>query len=106
VDQKIDGGPSVLYDAVVLLVSAEGAELLANEATARDFIADAFAHLKFIGHTADALPLLEKAGVADSADAGVIELAKRGDAATFVKACRPLRIWDREPNVKAAMPPS
>ncbi len=42
--QMIDGGPSVLYDAVAVLASEEGAALLAKEAAARDFVADAFAH--------------------------------------------------------------
>ena len=62
-DEKVDGGPSVLFDAVVLLPSQEGADLLAKEPTARDFVADAFAHLKFIGYADQALPLLKKAGV-------------------------------------------
>ena len=62
-DEKIDGGPSVVFDAVAVLLSDAGAALLAEEATARDFVADAFAHCKFIAHTAAAMPLLQKAGV-------------------------------------------
>src|SRR3954469_13317741 len=50
----IDGRPSVLFDAVALLVSEEGAHRLAHEAAARDFVADAFAHCKFIGFSAAA----------------------------------------------------
>jgi hypothetical protein len=42
--KKIDGGPSVVFDAVALLVSDAGAEFLVNESTVRDFVADAFAH--------------------------------------------------------------
>lgn len=53
-DQMIDGGPSVLYDAVVLLTSDSGMLELMNESTARDFVADAFAHCKFIGYSASA----------------------------------------------------
>ena len=34
-------------DAVALLVSEEGAALMAEEASVRDFVADAFAHRKF-----------------------------------------------------------
>ena len=34
----------MLYDAVAILVSADGAKLLSQEATAKDFISDAFAH--------------------------------------------------------------
>ena len=49
--QKVNGGPSELYDAAVILLSADSAKLLANEATAKDFVSDAFAHAKSIGHT-------------------------------------------------------
>ena len=72
--QKIDGGPSVLYDAVALLVSEEGAGTLASDATARDFVTDAFAHAKFVAYTADAMPLLRKAGVAGDLDEGCVAL--------------------------------
>ncbi len=70
--QKLDGGPSVLYDAVALLVSHAGATLLAQEASARDFVADAFAHCKFIGYSEAALPLLAKAGVPTDMDEGFV----------------------------------
>ena len=47
-NQKIGGGPSVIYDAVAVLPSAEGvADLLKNK-SAIDFVSDAYAHLKFI----------------------------------------------------------
>ena len=42
-DQMIDGGPSVLYDAVALLLAAEAMADLLLEPSARDFVADAFA---------------------------------------------------------------
>lgn len=99
-DEKIDGGPSVVFDAVVLLPSEAGVEALCREATARDFVADAFAHLKFIGYVASAEPLMTRAGVAPEADAGVIRLGKASDAVGFGKACRKLRYWDRESEVK------
>jgi catalase len=99
-DEKIDGGPSVVFDAVVLLPSAEGAMLLARESTARDFVADAFAHLKIIGHNQAAEPLLRKAGVAEERDEGVLPLESAGDAERFVVACRRLRFWPREGRVK------
>jgi catalase len=93
--QKIDGGPSVLYDAVAVLPSAQGAAMLAKDATAKDFVADAFAHCKFIGHTADANNLFDAAGVKDRDD-GFVPLAKSKDAKTFVTQCRELRFWARE----------
>ncbi len=50
VHHMIDGGPSVLFDAVALLTSSEAMDDLVKEATARDFVADAFQHCKFIGY--------------------------------------------------------
>jgi catalase len=99
-DEKIDGGPSVLFDAVALLPSAQGAAMLANEATARDFVAGAFAHLKFIGYGAAAEPLLKKAGVLEDLDEGMLPLENADDAEAFVAACRKLRFWPREARVK------
>ena len=49
-DQMIDGGPSVLYDAVALLLAQDAMDDLLRESSARDFVADAFAHCKFIGY--------------------------------------------------------
>ncbi|MCO5156744.1 MAG: catalase [Aquamicrobium sp.] len=94
---RIDGGPSVLFDAVALLVSQEGARMLAKEPPARDFVTDAFAHCKFIGYAAPAVPLLEKAGIAlDEEDEGLIALDGGEAAADFLVACRKLRLWARE----------
>jgi len=98
-DHEIDGGPSVLFDAVALLVSDEGAKLLSNKPPARDFVADAFAHLKFIGYVEAAKPLMSKAGVLDNPDRGLVPLAMPDDAAAFVAACRELRLWEREPGL-------
>jgi catalase len=96
--QMIDGGPSVLYDAVAIIVSPEGAEQLVKEAAARDFVADAFAHCKFIAHVDAAQPLLDKAGV--EPDEAVMPLGSPDDIATFIESCRKLRLWAREQKVK------
>ncbi|WP_136163462.1 catalase [Sphingomonas flavalba] len=98
-DQKIDGGPSVLYDAVAVIASEGGAALLAGDATAKDFVTDAFAHCKFIGYSLETMPLFEKAGLAGDLDEACIELGAKGDAVSFIEACRALRFWDREANV-------
>ena len=98
--EKIDGGPSVVFDAIAVLLSEPGAMLLADEATARDFVADAFAHCKFIGFNSAAAPLLEKAGIAAMRDSGVVELNRAEDAKGFLTACRQLRLWEREAKVK------
>ncbi|MDB6060330.1 MAG: Catalase [Verrucomicrobiaceae bacterium] len=98
-DEKIGGGPSVVFDAVVLLVSAEGVAALDGDATTKDFVADAFAHCKIIGFTAAAKPLFVATGIADVLDAGCIELSNAAGAKKFITACRQLRFWDREANV-------
>ncbi len=96
----IGGGPSVLFDAVAILTSASAIEDLVNEAAARDFVADAFQHCKFIGYDHSAVPLLEKAGIADSLDEGVRSLPGEEGLSTFVAELGKLRVWGREPSVK------
>ncbi len=98
-DEKVDGGPSVRYDAVALLPSEPGAQRLALDATSRDFVTDAFAHAKYIGYVAEAMPLLEKAGVASDLDEGCVALDAPGSATRFVETCRTLRYWPREAEV-------
>jgi catalase len=100
-DQMIDGGPSVLYDAVALLPAAVAMDDLLKESSARDFVADAFAHCKFIGYVEAALPLFEKSGVAaEDLDEGCFVLGNPKAATSFVAGLAKLRIWGREPNVK------
>ena len=100
-DQMIDGGPSVLYDAIALLPGADAIDDLLKESTVRDFVADAFAHCKFIGHVKAAVPLFEKAGIAEADfDEGIIALASSKDVAGFVGKLGQLRVWSREPRVK------
>ncbi|SIQ01748.1 catalase [Rhizobium sp. RU33A] len=100
VHHMIDGGPSVLFDAVALLTSAEAMDDLVKEATARDFVADAFQHCKFIGYDPSAMPLLEKAGIAEALDEGVIALPGDEGLEGFVSSLGKLRVWGREPSVK------
>ncbi|MGL3821903.1 catalase [Sphingopyxis sp. R3-92] len=96
---KIDGGPSVLFDAVALLPDNAGAAFLAGDAATKDFVSDAFAHCKFIGYTAEAAPLFAAAGIADKLDEACIPLAKAGDVTSFLDACAALRHWPREAEV-------
>ncbi len=100
-DLQLAGGPSVLFDAVVVAVSAEGAQQLSMESAAIGFLQDAFAHLKVIGHTAAAAPLLQKANV--MADRGVLALANGGSADAFLSEAAKGRIWEREPKVRTVV---
>jgi catalase len=100
-DMRIDGGPSIFFDAVALILSDAGAKELMREAAAVDFVADAFNHLKVIGHVPAALALMRRAGITeDLVDEGVVPLANAGVAAGFIDAAKKMRIWSREPKVR------
>jgi catalase len=94
-DQKVDGGPSVLYDAVVVAPSAAGAAELALHPAARDFVSDAYQHCKFIGYVTEAAPLFQAAGLDKLMDDGFVELNGKG-ITSFVDKCRQLRFWERQ----------
>ena len=94
-DQKVDGAPSVLYDAVIILASKEGAALLASLPAARDFVTDAYAHCKFIGHTSEAIPLFEACGLSRLIDDGFVSLDDH-PAGEFLARCGELRFWPRQ----------
>ncbi|MFA4899303.1 MAG: catalase [Brevundimonas sp.] len=94
-DGQLAGSPSVLFDAVAIILSEDGCAQILKEGAAVDFAKDAFGHLKAIGHTPEAQPLLDKAGV--EPDAGVIDLSN--DAKGFLAPAR-TRQWDREPKVR------
>ena len=91
-DGQLAASPSQLFDAVALILSAKGTQMLLKEGAAIQFVMDAFGHLKAIGHSEAAQPLLDKAGVVP--DEGVTDL--RG---SFVEAAAK-RFFAREPSVR------
>ena len=98
-DFQLAGGPSVLFDAVAIIVSDDASRRLANEAAAVAFVHDAYAHLKIIGHSKGAAPLLLAAGI--DADAGVVMLDGQAPAERYVDVAAAGRLWAREPKVRA-----
>ena len=93
VQHKIDGAPSVVFDAVAVLASEEGVAALIDSHQAKSFAADAFAHAKFIGLGGAAQKLFEAAGV-ERARRGLLRPREEG-AGPFAEACHALRFWDR-----------
>ncbi|WP_410219469.1 catalase [Paracoccus sp. (in: a-proteobacteria)] len=79
-EAQLAGSPSVLFDAVALVLSPEDAARFAKYKPAIDFVSDAFAHMKAIGADASATALLMAAGV--EKDEGVPAL----EPETFVAA--------------------
>ncbi len=84
----------MFFDAVAVVLSAEGAEQLSTESAALGWVGDAFAHLKAIAVDGGGEALLSAAGV--EKDAGVVAA---GDADAFVAAAK-TRQWEREPKVR------
>ena len=93
-DEKIDGGPSVVFDAVAVVMPEEAAKHLAKVKPAQDFVSDAFAHAKFIAYDAGAKALFEAVGIADKMDDGFVDLGE-SDAKSFIETCGQLRFWER-----------
>ncbi|MEP7301842.1 MAG: catalase [Caldimonas sp.] len=93
-DGQLAGTPSVLFDAVAVILCDAGAAALAREGAAIDFVRDAFGHLKAIAIDHGGQALLQKAGV--EPDGGVVN---GNDTRAFIAAAR-TRQWAREPSVR------
>lgn len=88
-EEQLAGTPSVVLDAIALVLPADAAGKLAKYKPAVDFVSDAFAHCKAIAADDAAAPLLKAAGV--EKDEGVTTL----DPSAFTKAAA-TRFYDRE----------
>jgi catalase len=93
-DAQLAGSPSVLFDAVAVLLSKEGCGALIDDPAAIDFVRNAFVHLKAIGYSAPAVPLLDKAGI--DMDEAVIDVETEIDQ--WLKHAQ-TRLWAREQKV-------
>jgi catalase len=93
-DGQLAGTPSVLFDAVAVILSEESAKALSMEGAAIDFVRDAFGHLKAIAVDRGGRALLKIANVGQ--DAGVVDT---NDKDAFIAAAK-TRQWDREKAVR------
>jgi catalase len=91
---QLAGTPSVLFDAVAVILSEKGARALAMESAAIDFVRDAFSHLKAIAVDKGGQALLKAANVGQ--DAGIMDA---NDKDAFIAAAK-TRQWDREKSVR------
>ena len=97
-DQMVGGGPSVLYDAVAVVVSAEGADELAADARRPRTSSPTPTPTASSSATPPTpTPCSPPSGIAeDSRDDGYLLLGSRAKATAFVEACRSLRHWNRD----------
>jgi catalase len=93
-DGQLAGTPSVLFDAVAVILSDEGAKALSMESAAIDFVRDAFSHLKAIAVDQGGQALLRIAHVGQ--DAGIVDT---NDKDAFITAAK-TRQWEREKLVR------
>ncbi len=91
-DGQLAGTPSILFDAIALILDSQAAQKLSVNSTAIDFIRDAYGHLKAIGCDDNALSLIEKAGI--EIDEGVTDLG-----IPFIKAAA-TRFFQREHKIR------
>ena len=94
VDGQLAGTPSVMFDAVAIILSDQAAALLGKEAAAIDFVRDAFGHLKAIGVDKGGEALLKTAAIKQ--DVGVVNI----DCVDGFIAAAKTRQWDREASIR------
>ncbi|HQS95788.1 MAG: catalase HPII [Novosphingobium sp. 17-62-19] len=90
-DGKLEGSPSVLFDAVAAVLMPDAAAKLATQGAAVQWFMDAYGHCKTIAHCKGTQVILDKAGV--EKDEGVVpneELLNIG----------PVRHFAREPKIR------
>lgn len=93
-DGQLAGTPSIVFDAVALVLSAEAGQCLTQEAAAVDWVCNAFGHLKAIAADMGAQAVLQAAGV--EMDQGVVKVT---DCNAFIEAAK-TRQWSRETKVR------
>jgi catalase len=84
-DGQLAGTPSVLFDAVAIILSEKGAKALSREGAAIDFVRDAFGHLKAIAVDKGGHALLKIANVGQ--DSGVV-VVDTNDKEAFIAAAK------------------
>ncbi len=93
-DGQLAGTPSMVFDAVAVVLSEAAGKAMAAEAAAVDWVRDAFGHLKAIAHDDGASAVIRAAGIGK--DAGVV---KASETAAFIETAR-TRQFAREPKVR------
>lgn len=90
-DGQLAGSPSVLFDAVAMVLMPDQVEKLMKDAAARTWVSDAHAHLKAIGYCPGSKALLDDCGI--DPDEGIVPNEQ------FAKAA-PRRYWAREASLR------
>ncbi|MFJ1270202.1 catalase [Legionella lytica] len=91
--EKIGGAPSVLFDAIVLLLNEE--DKLLTSIKVNEFILDAFSNFKFVGFNVSLEKILIKNPLL-KLDKGFHSINSISDINEFLSSCRKIRFWERD----------
>jgi catalase len=100
-DGQLAGTPSVVLDAVAMVLTNEASAKLGRDVGTKGFVSDAFAHLKTIAVNEHAKELLVACGIAPDAGVIVMSIPKhlKADAQKLAMSAGQ-RCWDREATVR------
>ncbi|MET3119552.1 catalase [Undibacterium sp. GrIS 1.8] len=94
VNGQLAGSPSIMFDAIVVIISQPAAKKMARNLAAIEFIKDAYSHLKAIAFDVGSKSLLDIAGI--KKDPGIMSTEHMKE---FLKAAK-TRQWNREELVR------
>jgi catalase len=97
-DASLENSPPVLFDAVILPDGAAGVKALAADGHTMEFVTNQFRHCKTILALGASRTLLQKAGIGEKTDAGLLMLAAtdKNAARSFMSAVAKHRHPERE----------
>ena len=98
-DASAEGLPSVAFDAVWVPGGADSVKALSTDGVALHYLLEAYKHLKAIGISSDAKPLIDALRL--EVDAGLVVGDDDKTIKAFIAAIAQHRVWDREPKAKA-----
>jgi catalase len=97
-DGQLAGTPSVMFDAIAVVLAKPAAARLTADAAAIDFVRDACGHLKAIAFDPGGQHLLQAAGVRP--DAGTVAIGGAQALTAFIDLAK-TRQWEREASVRS-----
>ena len=94
-NQIIEGAPSALFDAVIILASQSSVAHMVQKPEVREFVTDAYCHLKFIGITKGIEMIMTSVGLDVKSSNGVILFDSELSVEKYFHQCKHHRCWKR-----------
>ncbi len=95
-DGTIEGNPSVLVDGVIVPAGKASIEVLKKNGNAKNYILQAFKHLKAIGLQGEALSLYEALPLPTPDEGVLVDSDAKLVTDKFIEALKKHRVWSRE----------